>query len=426
MKRWVIALLILFPLVCYATTIECWLVGPTNEMLAILSDLTVGTFTKQTGIEVKYQILTWGDYYNRSLLALASRESPDIFTLGSEIMDFGVRGGVVDLTRFQPQEVKELEKQLFSSLMGPVSFQGTRFGIPYEMGGIVTAYRVDLLKDMGMDIPVKWDDIRKWQPKALAQKKTFGFHYGSIEYASEWGAYTLITQNGGQFFSKDGFSSTLDMPESIKGFEEYIELFTKYKFPHVGIGIVPFVSGEWLMITDGTWLYPNLTKGAPQLAGKWKIDLIPGTVNKDGVVNHGTFAGGTYLSIASQSKHKNEAWEFIKWLTSVNVQKDFCNAVFSQISGSMWLPANKAAFNQINLDESFRQSFYKQVEQSSPVPPAINVNVLYRYVKFAIDKSILKGINPKVAIVEAAKEMNQDMNKRRKEYNRYLQELGVI
>lgn len=425
MKRWLIILLIFFPIVCSATKIECWLVGPTNEMLKILSDLTYAGFTKQTGIEVRYQILTWNDYYNKCLLALASRETPDIFSLGSEIMDFGLRGGIVDLARFQPKEAKELEKQLFSSLMGPVSFQGTHFGIPYDMGGIVTAYRVDLLKDMGMDIPIEWDDIRKWQPKALAQKKTFGLYYGSFQYASEWGAYTLVTQNGGQFFSKDGFSSALDMPESITGFQEYIELFTKHKLPHAGVGLAPFVSGDWLMITDGTWLYPNLIKSAPQLAGKWSIDLIPGTKGKNGVINHGTFAGGTYLSISSQSKHKNEAWELIKWITSANVQKDFCNAVFSQIEGSMWLPANKTAFNEIKIDNSFRQSFSKQVEQCSPVPSAINVNVLYRYVKFAVDKSILKGIDPKIAIIEAAKEMNQDMSKRRKEYSRFLQELGI-
>ncbi len=126
MKRWILILLTLFPIVCYATTIECWLVGPTNEMLKILSDLTLVGFTKQTGIEVKYQTLTWNDYYNKCLLALASRETPDVFSLGSEIMDFGIRGGIVDLARFQPQELQELEKQIFSSLMGPVSFQGTR------------------------------------------------------------------------------------------------------------------------------------------------------------------------------------------------------------------------------------------------------------------------------------------------------------
>ena len=69
MKRWLIILLIFFPIVCSATKIECWLVGPTNEMLKILSDLTYAGFTKQTGIEVRYQILTWNDYYNKCLFA---------------------------------------------------------------------------------------------------------------------------------------------------------------------------------------------------------------------------------------------------------------------------------------------------------------------------------------------------------------------
>ena len=35
-------------------------------------------------------------------------------------------------------------------------------------------------------------------------------------------------------------------------------------------------------------------------------------------------------------------------------------------------------------------------------------------------------MDPEVAILDAAKEMNEDMGKRRKEYTRYLQELGVF
>lgn len=428
MKRLALPLILLLVLsvLAYGTQIEVWLVGLTGEMAGILSDLAYETFTSQTGIEVNIYILTWADYYNRSLLALASRDTPDIFAVGSEVMDFGVRGGLVDLAKFKPDELKEVEAQLFGALMGPVSFHGTRFGVPYDSGGMVTAYRTDILADMGMAVPVTWDDIYNWQPKANAQGRTFGLYYGSVDYASEWGAYTLVTQAGGQFFSEDGFSSALDRPESVVGFKNYVELFTKYNLPRAGVGLEPFINGEWLMLTDGAWLHSNLIKGAPQLSGKWAIDLIPGTKRPNGEINHGSFVGGTYLAISSLSKNKEEAWEFIKWMTSAEVQRRYANTVLERITGSIWLPANRQALREIAVDDSFRETFVKQAEQSAPVPPAINVAVLYRYVKFAVDKSVLNGVDPEVAILDAAKEMNEDMGKRRKEYTRYLQELGVF
>ncbi|HOA92028.1 MAG TPA: hypothetical protein PL057_02655 [Bacillota bacterium] len=83
MKRLALPLILLLVLsvLAYGTQIEVWLVGLTGEMAGILSDLAYETFTSQTGIEVNIYILTWADYYNRSLLALASRDTPDIFAV---------------------------------------------------------------------------------------------------------------------------------------------------------------------------------------------------------------------------------------------------------------------------------------------------------------------------------------------------------
>ncbi len=406
-----------------ATTLEIWYVGWTNEMKTVAQSIIDSQFTAKTGIDVKVEPLSWSDYYNKYLLSLASRDTPDLFVLGTETVDFGLRGGLVDLAKFKPDEFAEMEKEVFGSLMGPFSFRGTRFGMPVSIGAMIAAYRQDILNDMGLSIPNEWEDIKKWQPKAMAQNRTFGFHYGSVQYDSIWGAYTLITQNGGQLFNPDGFSSALDKPESIKGFQEYISLFKDHKFPQVGVGLPPFVSGEWLMITDGIWLYPNLLQHAPQLKGKWVLDLMPGTKQSDGSIHHGSFAGSSVMGISTYSKHKEEAWQFLKWFTSTETQANISNSIIEQIPGSMWLPANKEALANIEIDDDARNAIYGQLSHSEPAPYAINVAVLYRYVKFAVDKSVLQDMDPKEAILEAAKEMNAEMARRKKEYSRLLANL---
>jgi len=403
-----------------AIELEIWYVGWTNEFKAVAQGIIEDQFSAKTGIKVKVEPLSWGDYYNKYLLSLASHDTPDIFVLGTETVDFGLRGGIVDLAKFKPAEFAQMEKQVFGSLMGPFSFRNTRFGIPVSIGAMVAAYRKDILTEMGMDIPNEWEDIKKWQPKALAQKRTFGFHYGSVQYDSVWGAYTFITQNGGQLFNPDGFSSALDKPAAIKGFQEYISMFKDHKFPHAGVGIAPFVSGEWLMITDGLWLYPNLLQHAPQLKGKWVLDLFPGTKQSDGSIHHGSFASSSVMSISIYSKHKEEAWQFIKWFTAAKTQTDISNVIREQVPGSIWLPANKEALSKINIDEDARKAFYGQLSHSEPAPYAINVSVLYRFVQFAVDKCILQNADPKEAILKAAEEMNNEMARRKKEYARLL------
>ncbi|HHY19474.1 MAG TPA: hypothetical protein GX522_06210 [Firmicutes bacterium] len=89
----------------------------------------------------------------------------------------------------------------------------------------------------------------------------------------------------------------------------------------------------------------------------------------------------------------------------------------------MWLPANKEALAKVNIEDDAKRTFYGQLSHSEPAPYAINVAVLYRYVKFAVDKSILQNADPKEAILEAAKEMNDEMARRKKEYSRLLANL---
>ena len=98
------------------TELRVWLVGMSNERIAILDGMTNDSFTSKTGISVKYTGISWIDYYNKYLLALASKDTPDLLTLGSETMDFGLRGGLVDLKKLKPGELEKLESELFSSI----------------------------------------------------------------------------------------------------------------------------------------------------------------------------------------------------------------------------------------------------------------------------------------------------------------------
>ena len=411
--------ILLLSSVVLAKDIEFWMVGWSNEMAKVAEGYINSEYTPKSGNNVRVIPLAWGDYYSKSLLSLASGDTPDIFSLGSEIADFALRGGLIDLAAFKPTEYAELEKGIFTSIMGPFSVKASRFAIPVDVGGNVGVYRVDLLKEMGMGIPETWDELRSWQPKVLAKGKTFGF----TNFDDMWGAYTLITQNGGQFFGTDGFSSALDKPESIKGFTEFVELFTKHRLPQALVGMEPFLRGEQLSYIDGLWVYGSLSQAAPNLAGKWQVGLIPG-VNRNGKVHHGSFAGSVLLGISSFSKKKEEAWDFLKWFLSEDIQLKISNGIMEKSNGWVWLPANKGAMSKVNLPEQVRDVYYKQIEACSPVPYAVNALVQYRFVTLALQKCVTQKADPNEVILEAAKSMNSEMARRKKEYSRFLENVN--
>ncbi|HPT60596.1 MAG TPA: extracellular solute-binding protein [Bacillota bacterium] len=415
---WVLILLV--GVVCSAVKIEFWMVGWSNEMANVAKSIIDTEFTPQTGIEVTIVPLAWGDYYQKSLLAIASRDTPDIFSLGSEIADFALRGGLIDLAAFKPEEYAELEKGIFTSVMGPFSFKTARFALPIDVSGYIAVYRTDLLADLGMGIPETWDDIRSWQPKVLANGMTLAY----TNFEDMWGAYTHITQNGGQFFGSDGFSSALDREESVEGFVNYIELFTVHQLPKVLVGPEPFIRGEQLSYADGLWVYGTLSQSAPTIQGKWQVGLIPGT-RKDGKVNHGSFAGSTLLGISAFSNKKEEAWEFLKWFLSADVLQRIANGIMASSNGWIWLPANKEAMSNVNLLVDVRDIYYRQIDESYPVPYAVNALVQYRFVTLAIQKCVTQGADPREEILKAAEDMNEEMARRKREYSRFLESLQI-
>ena len=407
-----------------AVKIDVWALGFTNEMTKIARDLTAREFTAKTGIDVNITPLAWGDG-NKVMLALIANDAPDIISSGvGGIVEYGIRGSILDLKQAFGKEFDDLEKELFPAVTEPLHWLGTRFGIPQNISLMNAAYRTDIFKDMGMEIPNLWSDVYKMMPKLKAKNIEMGFHYGSVNYDALWGAYSLITQHGGNFFKDDGFTSAMDTPESIRGFKEYIELYTKHKMPTASPGITALRNGEWAMMIDGYWMYTNIINSAPELKGKWEPGLIPGITRPNGVTNHGTFSGATTFGIPKSAKHPKEAWAFLKWFCSTPVQKKFVDEIIVKLPGSLMVPTSRdALYNLSGMPQNVVRTIHAQLDESVAVPYAPTAGVLYRFVDFAVQACVQNGKDPEAEAKKAAAEMNKEMNQRKVEYKRFLDKL---
>ena len=423
-KGWLIIFLLTISLCVCAKRIDVWLYGFSNEMAKVVSSMVDKDFTPKTGIEVRITPLAWTDG-NKVFLALVAGDAPDVLSGGtSGVLEWGLRGSVYDLRETFGDDYINLENQLFATITGPLKWEGTRFGVPQNVRVMTAAYRTDILREMGMGIPNTWAELYTMLPKIKAKGREMAFDYGNPNYAPEWGIYTLATQHGGQFYGQDGFTSAFDRKESIIGFKEYTELYTKHKFPQSGPGFEPFKRGEWLMDIDGYWLLSNLQAAAPELQGKWEPGLIPGVKRATGEVNHGTFTGSTAFAIPKTAKDPQASWQFIKWFCNEKTQQQYVEQVMRDIKGFMQVPTAKQALaNLQSLSPAIRATLYKQINESYAVPYAPTSGVLIRFVQFALHEVLLNKRTPEEAALNAASEMNKEMSRRKIEYQRYLSKL---
>ncbi|MDD2430470.1 MAG: extracellular solute-binding protein [Firmicutes bacterium] len=413
-------LIVVLSLTGFAKPLELWVVGWSNEMARIAEDLIATEYTPKTGVEVNITPIGWGDG-DKITLAIISNDAPDIVTGGVEL---GIRGAVIDLRKTFGNEFEELEASLFPAITKQTHFEGTRFAIPQNISVMNAAYRTDILADMGMEIPVTWDDVRQMRPKLNANGSEMAFFYGSPDYDALWGAYTLITQHGGNFFKTDGFTSAMDQPESIRGFTEYVELYTKHNMPQSVTGITQFRNGELTMMIDGYWIYTNLLQSAPEIAGKWEPGLIPGTKRPDGTINHGTFTGGSHWAIPTTTKDKEQAWNFMKWFLSDDIQRRYTDAVITGIPGFLMVPTSmEALYTLEGLPENIVKVIHAQIDQSIAVPYAPTQGVHYRFINFAIQSCLQLNSDPETEAIKSAVEMNKEMDRRKIEYKRFLDQL---
>ncbi len=408
-----------------ARDLEIWLVA-SSEKARLIKDLTNQYFTSKTGTNVNFSTMTWEDANSRIYLALASGDVPDVAQMGSTWQgEYGLRGGILDLAKAFPSETKAILSGMYKGALTPLDFRGTTWGIPAELGNMQAYVRTDIFNDNGWSVPNTWEDLYKIIPKMKANNMDFGINYG--QNGISWFVASLfLRQAGGDIYKPGGEKSILDTPESIDGFIRFTELFTKHGVPKqihqtedFKRGYVPFLVIS-TRVVYGAYMY-----AAPELKGKWTTALIPGTIRKDGSISHSGYLGTNNFAIFEKSKSKKEAFEWIKWFTSAEIQAIYQKQYEERLPGSFHQSPNIEAMAKMGIPSEHRTILMKQLKEDIGIPFALGGEYVWRYVDNATASVVLNGENPEKAIRKAAKEVTDEMQRKAKEFARFLKNLPI-
>ena len=217
--------------------------------------------------------------------------------------------------------------------------------MPYSLSTPVLFYNADLLKQAGLpeDGPATWEEVISFSKQIKEQTGNYGFY--TREGPDSWTQQALIESNGGKMITtqngkaKAAFASE----EGIKAFQAYADMVLKDESAiHASWdeGFQAFLNGKVAMLHTTIAFMASIEKNAT-----FDVRAVSSPVweGKQRVVP----AGGCFLAItAKDEEQKKAAWEFMKYLYSVE-------SMAAWTKGTGYVPPRKDVIDAENGLKSF-------------------------------------------------------------------------
>lgn len=397
------------------TALNIW-VSRSIAHVDLMQKMVDSQFTKDTGIKVKISVMPDP---NKIILANAANQSPDVALGLPSYMpyDFAIRGAAYDLTQFD--DFWKVASDTVPGAFIPYILNEGVYAIPETLNFNSIIYRKDIFRSLGLEVPDTWEDIIHMLP--TLQRYGMNFYHpiaGGIAIKWFYQTSTLIYQFGGSLYTEDGLSANIHTPEGVKGMSFLSELFTVYSLPEqVPIFYNSFRYGMLpIGITDFN-TYLQVKNAAPELKGQWGLANYPGVRREDGTVSRWYIGNGSGAVIMQKSKRPAEAWEFLKWWLSTEVQTEYSYLLLSTYGPDyVWLPANLEAIKNSPIEYEDKQIILEQVKWISDVPRTPGQYMLERGLSDIWNDSVFKGAITRVAIDRQTIIINREIRKKMIEF----------
>lgn len=286
---------------------------------ALYTDLYIPEFERENpGIKVRF--CHFEDYGNRVLLSAAGGIAPDVIRQG---LDGGMawidRDMNLPLDAFIDGPDGIDRNDFIPTLWSGLKKRGKTYGVPQDINIQGLYFNKDLFDKAGIKYPDEnwtWADLKSAADRLTEDRDKDG-HPEVVGLDLAWNAngfLPFLLQNGGRLWEDDRMTPAFDTPEAAEALAFYKSLMRTYSLTRADSqrgGLGPdkfFEQGRIAMYIDGSWRTPSLEKNAPDL--NFGVAPLPRQKRPMSV------SGSCYWAISRDSKHPEEAWKLVKFLSS--------------------------------------------------------------------------------------------------------------
>lgn len=390
------------------TTLDFWSFWGSGARQEVIEEIIDDFNASQDKIEVKYSYQPWGDIWTKSLSSITAGNPPDVIV--QDINSVAQRAEAQQATNLSEYIEEGFSDEFYPQLWDTVEYEGDAYAVPFNTDTQVIFYNKTLFKEAGISeeqLPQTWEELetvaRKLDVKNGDDFERIGFYPLWNLGADVW---ALNADDGVSWFDKDenvkiDTDNKVEALEWILDWQEYYGQDTINRLEaEFGSGVAdPFISGLVAMRAQNINYYSSLAENATD-DFEFGVIQIP---EKESGSGHWSWGGGFVLEVPYGAKDPEASYEFIKYLSTPEVQEKFGEKSFDIMANRT---ANENLVNNDNLDEN-GQMIYQMADENfantviTPVP--LTAPDFSSLVNEQIDQIMLGSKTPAEGLADAQK-----------------------
>ena len=403
-----------------SASIKVWMASAGREQAQIIQNMIDETFSPNTDIAVNLQLIPM-DVVLRAALA---GNGPDV-VIGlnqTTAQDFAMRGATVKLSDYA--DFEEYVSRYSEGVMRATEYCGDSYGIPEQVSFQMLFYRIDVLEELGLEVPTTWTEVMEMIP--VLNRENYLFYMPSTRVATGLNVFqAMVYQNEGEIYEGEGadygVASALYEDPAMEAFKWFTDLFTVHGLEVQADFSNRFRTGEMPVgVTDYT-TYCTLEIFAPEIKGLWSFSAFPGTEKVD--ENGNTYVDNTYVCdtvqtvIMNGAKDKDAAWEFVKWWNDTDQQTTYATTLEAIMGAAARYPAaDPNVIRNLPWSNAESQQLLSQYENLTSMPAVPGYYMNTRMISYAFEDVVADLANPRETLYLNIRDIDKELTKKRVEF----------
>ncbi|CAG9620338.1 extracellular solute-binding protein [Sutcliffiella rhizosphaerae] len=352
-----------------------------EEETKVFEDVLIPLFEEEhPTIIVKPVRQPHNDQLKSALISRASaNKPPDIIRMDiAWLPSFAELDLIYPVSQFS--DFAELKSLFYDVPLQSNYYVDAYYGVPLNTNTKVAIYNRELLENAGYQAPPTTID------GLLTLVKDHDYIIG-IGGVSAWESLAYFYAFGGELLDENYQQATgyLDSEESVQAVNILLQMYEEGHLPNGFITGNPLtwegvLDGRYAVIDEGHWFYSIRQKEVmKELYEKTVLAPFPATKGR------GSVLGGENLVITKGTKHLEESWTFLKWMTTETPQR--------MLLETGLIPTNKhVEVADLYDDHPYLQTYVESLDDAFLRPPLAEwskIDEIYtRYMRLIFSKNM--------------------------------------
>ena len=290
---------------------------------------------------------------------------------------------------------------------------GRNYGVPFDNGAVIGAYRTDYLEQAGYTIDDLTDiDWNRFIEIAKDVKAKTGKYMLSGQADSPDMVMEMLQSAGASLFDKDGKPAMTDnaaLKECISIYQKLVKEGVYYEVNNWDDYVSSITNEQVAGVINGNWISATIM-GMKDTSGKWAITNMPKLIETPNATNYSNNGGSSWY-ITSNCKNQDLAIDFLKSTFAGSVQF-YENILPTTGAIGTYAPAGDSASYQEPQEFWNNQPIFAKIVDFSLKTPTNNTSPYYYDGRNAIGtqiQNIMNGADVDQAIADAQAEVEFTM-----------------